>query len=317
MTVDAHQHVFWHGRDDSGLVADLDAHGIDRCWVLTWEIPHAFGYTDSLAYPGALNPARTRPDGTHPGITLEDLLIARDRHPGRFVLGYCPDPANPDAPAMFEAAVGMHGVQVCGEWKYRMLIDDPRCLELFRAAGRARAPVVLHLDVPYLPDPDGSPKYQPLWYGGTIAHLERALRACPETMFIGHAPGFWREISRDADSDSSMYPRGPVVHPGRLGDAFDRHPNLHADISAGSGLRALQRDPAHAREFIERYADRLLFGRDYYGGEHQAFLATLDLSTSARVKLMGGNADRLIGPGHAIERRAITLGLPGGDAKRA
>ena len=311
MIVDAHQHVFWHGRDDHALVTDCEEHGIDRCWLLTWEIPHAFGSMDIRAYPGALNPARTRPDGSHPGVSLEDLILARDRHPDRFVLGYCPDPANPDAPEMFEAAVSMHGVRVCGEWKYRMLIDDPRCLELFRAAGRAGAPVVLHLDVPYLPDGEGTLRYQPLWYGGTIENLERALRACPETVFIGHAPGFWREISGDADSDPSMYPSGPIVSPGRLRASFDSHPNLCADISAGSGLRALQRDPAHATELVERYSDRLLFGRDYYGGEHQSFLATLDLSADTRAKLMGGNADRLIGSSVRNPRRTLSLGRGG------
>ena len=37
--IDTHQHVFWHGRDDKGLVADLDDHGIEYAWLLSWEIP--------------------------------------------------------------------------------------------------------------------------------------------------------------------------------------------------------------------------------------------------------------------------------------
>ena len=35
MIIDSHQHVFWHGRDDAGLVADMDQHGIDLAWLLT------------------------------------------------------------------------------------------------------------------------------------------------------------------------------------------------------------------------------------------------------------------------------------------
>ena len=296
MNIESHQHVFWHGRDDTALIADLDAQGIDLCWLLTWEIPSHPVYPENFTFAGVLNPARVRPDGSHPGILLEDLLIARDRHPGRFVLGYCPDPANPNAPALFEEAAKMHGVRVCGEWKFRMLIDDPRCLELFRVAGRAKAPVVLHLDVPYLPDAEGRRVYQPGWYGGTIENLERALKACPETSFIGHAPGFWREISGDADRTPDGYPFSPVVAGGRIQRLFDTCPNLYADISAGSGLRALQRDPRHAQQFIVRYADRLLFGRDYFGGEHLAFLATLDLPAEAREKLMFRNALKLVDP---------------------
>ena len=38
MIVDSHQHVFHLGRDDAGLVADMDAHGIDLAWLLTWDM---------------------------------------------------------------------------------------------------------------------------------------------------------------------------------------------------------------------------------------------------------------------------------------
>ena len=37
MLIDSHQHVFWHYRNDADLVADMDAHGIDLAWLLTWE----------------------------------------------------------------------------------------------------------------------------------------------------------------------------------------------------------------------------------------------------------------------------------------
>jgi predicted TIM-barrel fold metal-dependent hydrolase len=284
MIIDSHQHVFWHGRDDRGLVEDMAEHGIDVAWLLTWEIPCA---DFDSKYSGVLNPSHIRPDGSHPGIPLQDLLVARDRHPGKFVLGYCPDPAKPNAPAMLEAATRMHDVRVCGEWKFRMLIDDPRCIELFRAAGSLGLPVVLHLDIPWL-----NGVFQHEWYGGTIENLERALLACPNTQFIGHAPGFWREITGAAGD--TQYPDGKVTSPGRLYEMFDKHPNLYADLSARSGLTALTRDPAHARNFVLRFSDRLLFGRDYYGGELRDFLETLDLPTSEKKKVYEGNALSLV-----------------------
>ena len=132
------------------------------------------------------------------------------------------------------------------------------------------------------------------WFGGTIDNLERALIACPETIFIGHAPGFWREISADAVECPDMYPDGPVAMTGRLYGLFDRNPNLYADLSAGSGLTALKRDPEHAVGFIRRYADRLLFGRDYYGGDLMEFLQTLDLDDSIRGKIFRTNAESLV-----------------------
>jgi predicted TIM-barrel fold metal-dependent hydrolase len=294
MIIDTHQHVFWHGRNDADLVADMDAHGIGQAWLLSWEIAPL---EDERSYHGVLNPLHVRPDGTHAGIPLADLLLTRDRYPERFVVGYCPHPLLPEAPRLFEAACHVHRVRVCGEWKFRLLFDDPRCLELYRKAGQLGCPVVLHLDVPYLPDvATGRPVYQRSWYGGTVANLERALESCPETIFIGHAPGFWREISGDADADPKAYPAGPIREGGRLHGLFEKHANLYADLSAGSALGALKRDPAHARAFLCRFAERLLFGRDYYGGDLMQFLETLDLPSDVQKRIFFQNAQRLLPP---------------------
>lgn len=295
--VDSHQHVRWHQRDEHGLIADMDAHGIAYAWLLSWCL-----HRDEQApeYTGALNPAHFAPDGTHPGIPLSDLIDTQKQYPARFIVGFCPHPLWINAPAMLESAYNMHGVRVCGEWKFRVPFDDPRSLEIFRMAGRLKLPVVLHLDVPQLPDAKtGKPVFQANWYGGTVAALERALQACPETNFIGHAPGFWREISGDADASPSPYPNTPVTPGGRLYPLLDRYPNLFADLSAGSGRQALSRDPAHAKDFLTRYADRLLFGRDYYGPELHTFLQTLPLAPAVVEKIYWQNAERLVAPPRA------------------
>jgi predicted TIM-barrel fold metal-dependent hydrolase len=291
MIIDSHQHVYYHGVNPSGVIAEMDAFGIDVTWLLTWYLPPS---QDAPGSHGAFNPCNLRPDGTHAGAILKELLEARDRYPDRFVAGYCPCPSEGSAPALFEAAYQMHGVRVCGEWSYRMLLDDPRSLELFHKAGELGCPVVLHIDAPYLPDENGKRVYQTYWYGGGIGSLERALQACPKTVFIGHAPGFWRYISADADSDPATYPRGPVKAGGEVLRLLDAYPNLYADLSAGSGLGALKRDPSHAREFIARYADRLLFGRDAHGQELQLFLESLDLPEVVTAKIFFQNALSLV-----------------------
>ncbi len=291
MLIDTHQHVFWHGRDDKGLVEDLNEHGIDVAWLLSWDMAPD---EDNGTYHFALNPIHRRADGTHAGIPLSDLLLAREHYPDRFMVGYCPHPLLPNAPALFEAAHDMHGVRVCGEWKFRVLFDDPRCLELYRAAGALGCPVVLHIDVPFRPDEAGQPVYREDWYGGTVANLERALAACPQTVFIGHASGFWREICGEADSHTATRPNSQVKPGGRLITLFERFPNLYADLSAGSGLNALQRDVDFARSFLIRFSDRLLFGRDYYGGELQQLLNELDLPDAVLKKIFHENALRLV-----------------------
>lgn len=291
MIIDSHQHVFWHGRNDVGLIADMDEHHIDQAWLLSWEIPPD---QDAQSYHGVLNPIHMRADGTHAGIPFSDLLLTRDRYPERFILGYCPNPLAGNAPALFESAYKMHGVRVCGEWKFRIPFDDPRCLNLFRTAGRLGCPVVLHLDVPYLNNEQGESVYQQSWYGGHIDTLQRALEACPQTNFIGHAPGFWREISGDADQAIIGYPKGKVTPDGRIAKLFRQYTNLYADLSAGSGLGAMSRDPEHAKTFMAEFSDRLLFARDYYGGDLHAFLKTIDLSDEARQNIMCDNAQKLL-----------------------
>lgn len=290
--VDSHQHAFWHNRDDAGLVADLDAHGIEYAWLLSWEITDIDPVHDH--YYTVLNPMNVRPDGAHTGIPLDDLVRARDRHPERFVLGYCPHPIKRNAPEMLRSAAGIYGVKVCGEWKFQLPFDDPRCLELYHTAGELKLPVVLHLDIPYMPRKKGPPAYFANWYGGTIDNLERALQACPETTFVGHAPGFWREISADAGHNPDQYPRTRIKERGRLYRLFNKHPNLFADLSAGSALYALQRDRANAIAFLKRYAGRLLFGRDCYGKDLHRFLMGLKLPTAVLEKIYHRNAESLV-----------------------
>ena len=291
--IDSHQHVFWHGRNDADLAADMDRYGIQTAWLLSWEI-HPL--EDSPRYHGILNPEHLRADGTHAGIPLSDLIRAHNRHPNRFLVGYCPHPLHPCASSLLEAAIQIHGVRVCGEWKFRLPFDDPRCLEIFRVAGHWGLPVVLHLDVPYLKDVQGRLVYQKNWYGGTVENLVRALRACPQTNFIGHAPGFWREISGDAANDPSIYPDGPVQPDGLLAELLTNHSNLFADLSADSALTALKRDLKHAREFILKFSDRLLFGRDFYGGELMTTLNSFRLPKKVRTQIYCENAERLAAP---------------------
>lgn len=292
MLIDTHQHVFWWGKNDAGLVADLDAHGIDSAWLLSWEIPPEH---DNPSYHPLLNPEHFRADGTHSGIPLSDLLRTRDRYPTRFEVGYCPNPLSGSAAKLFEAAYQMHGVRVCGEWKFQTCFDDPRCIELFRAAGALKCPVVLHLDVPWLLNEKTKKReYQEFWYGGTVENLRRALDACPDTIFIGHAPGFWREMSGGADDQPGAYPAGPVKPGGKIHAMFKQYPNLYADLSAGSALNALRRDRENARRFLTRNADRMLFARDYYGGDLWEFLKSLKLKKEVMAKITHENAQRLL-----------------------
>jgi predicted TIM-barrel fold metal-dependent hydrolase len=95
------------------------------------------------------------------------------------------------------------------------------------------------------------------------------------------------------------YPKGPVTPGGALDALFDRFPNLYGDLSAGSGLNGITRDPEFGRAFLERRQDRLLFGTDYLEpgqavGQIDLY-REIDISAEAKAKIFRENARRVLG----------------------
>ena len=280
MLIDAHNHPDWHGHDLKRFLANMDEGGIDKTWLLSWEAP-----ADECD-PAAYNPSAF---GDHTGpIPFARCLSYMERAPDRFVLGYAPDPRRPDAIDRLRAAVEVYGVQVYGELKLRMMYDNPDALRMYRYCGEIGLPVTVHIDYEFdrgvtYPRPNW-------WYGGGIAAFERAIAACPDTIFIGHAPGFWAHISGDDQYDKVPYPKGQVEPGGQVVAMLRQYPNLRADLSAGSALGALTRDPQFARAFCIGFADRLLHARDCFDHERVPFLRSLELPKAVESRILGENA---------------------------
>jgi predicted TIM-barrel fold metal-dependent hydrolase len=265
----------------------MDKFGIEQTWLLNWECPAR----ESLPSYNAVTPGPLL--GEEGPVPFSRCLSYMERAPGRFVLGYAPDPRLPDACERLRAAHDIYGAKICGELKVRMMYDDPDALLLFRAAGELKMPVVFHLQYCFRGthrDPWGE------WYGGTIDAVERALAACPDTVFLGHAPGFWIHISNDELYKTVHYPpeNSPVVSGGRLTELLLKYPNLHCDMSAGSGCYALRRDPGFAKTFLTEFQDRVLYARDYFDNQHQEFINSLGLPEPALEKIYRLNAEKLL-----------------------
>ena len=293
--IDAHNHPDWHGHNLERFLQNMAQHGIEKAWLLTWECP-----VDE--YDPQYNTVSLKDPSGCP-IPFQRCLDYHRQAPGRFVLGYAPDPRRPDAIDQLEAAVTVHGVRVYGELKLRMMYDNLDALRIFRYCGRKGLPVTVHID--YAFDTGRNYPRPNWWYGGGIDPFERAVRACPDTIFIGHAPGFWAHISGDGQHDRVLYPAGPVLPGGKVPEMLRAYPNLYADLSAGSALGALNRDPQFARDFLIEFHDRLLFGRDYFDDRMQAFLNSLDLPTDLLAEIYAGMRSgwcRIDRTGDMIER---------------
>ena len=259
--IDAHNHPDWHG--------------------------HNLEESTEAVIPAPVLGTTTGP------IPFARCLSYVERAPERFILGYAPDARDPQASRKLKAAHDIYGAKCCGEVKCRVMYDNPDCLRLFRTAGDLGMPVTLHFDYDFQPTLN-HPRTE--WWGGTIDTLENVLKACPDTTFLGHAPGFWVHISDDDIWKTARYPKPgtPVVREGRIPKLLRKYPNLYCDISAGSGNLALSRDPEYAVEFLTEFQDRICYARDYFDNVHQTFLNSLNLPQEILQKIYAGNAEKLV-----------------------
>ncbi len=285
MIIDAHNHPDWHAHNLDKFLANMAQYNIDVTWLLSWECPKD-EYDPNYIY------VTTPYMGSESPMPFSRCLSYKERAPEKFVLGFAPDPRRPDAIDQVQSAIDLYGVQVYGELKLRMMYDDLDAIRMYRFCGKKGLPVTVHIDYEF----DRGTKYpRPnYWYGGGIEPFERAVRACPETIFLGHAPGFWAHISGDGKHDKESYPKGPVAPGGKLPEMLRTCPNLYCDLSAGSGLNAISRDREFGKDFLLEFQDRILYARDYFDHEHQTYLNSLDLPKDVLDKIYFKNALKLV-----------------------
>jgi predicted TIM-barrel fold metal-dependent hydrolase len=282
--IDAHNHPDWHKHDLEKFLANMAQYNIEKSWLLSWECP-------PTEYDPHYNHVTLLGEKGYP-IPFSRCLAYKRAAPAKFVLCYAPDPRLPEAIDQLDAAIEIYGVRVYGEIKLRMMYDDLDALRLFRHCATRNLPVVVHLDYEF----DTGRKYpRPnWWYGGGIEPFERAVRACPDTIFIGHAPAFWGHLSGDDRAQREPYPTGAVLPGGKVPQMLRDYPNLYADLSAGSAYTALTRDLEFTKDFLLEFQNRILYGRDYFDNRMQELLNSLELPEDVLTKLYSANALHLV-----------------------
>ena len=286
MLIDVHAHI---GRiipdrkemlDATDLIVKMDTWGIAKACVL--------GLSET-------------PEAEYLESDTEDVIRECSHFPARLIPFCLIDPRfGKNHPAMdFSYLLEEYSARGCrgmGEMLPKMHFDDPRCINLFRQTGKFKMPIIF--------DMNDNEHYYGLRDDIGLPRLETALKACPETVLVGHGPTFWAEITGDVTNEERCgYPHGPVKKGGAVPRLMETYPNLWADISAGSGLNALTRDPAFGLEFLDRFQDRLMFGTDCCLRSDKIspnveFFCMVKkegkISDSAWNKIAGGNAARLL-----------------------
>src|SRR5688572_20704885 len=223
--IDIHQHTNYHGRSD----ADLFQH------------QQAMGVTTTVLLPA----------GRYYGLDAQcggnqTVFSCAKKYPKSFVYFANELPYLKEADAEIRKYLQAGAIGI-GEQKFRVLADSAY---LDRMAGIARdfnVPILLHFW-------DGD-------YNMELQRFHKVLEKFPTVNFIGHAQSWWGHIDKNYDP-KVLYPKGKVSAGGLTDRLLADYSNMYGDLSAGSGLNALQRDPDHSSAFFQRHQDKLLFGSD-------------------------------------------------------
>jgi hypothetical protein len=293
----------------------MDRNGIDQCWLLTWE------ETNCLA-----------PVYMH--LSVKDVFEAYERYPTRILPMYAPDPNSPDATTSLKAwyEKGIRGcgeLKASLNWDSAKLGSLLSCVsqleiplifhmedrrEFFTSSSGSSFECLLArafmterlfglprkaletIAAVYRPLKEKKKSMYRLFPGYLLdfTSLEARLREYPGINFIGHGPLFWKGISLDSGSETSVYPNGPVVGEGIICRLLSQYENLYADTSGPSAMNALTRDPRLARNFLSKYKHKILFGTDNFSIGIKEFLDSLKLSKRTYQLIYGDNATKLI-----------------------
>jgi predicted TIM-barrel fold metal-dependent hydrolase len=223
--IDIHQHTSYSGRTDEELIAHQRTMGIAKTILL---------------------PAG-RKYGLAAGAGGNDTVVAIARkYPKQYYFFANELPDIPEAKETLEKYLKMGAIGI-GEQKFPVQADSKHIDLIASIAREFNVPVLLH--------------FQHETYNLGFENFHKVLARHPKVNFIGHAQTWWGNIDKN-HQQAVMYPKGKVT-PGGISDRLlSDYPNMYGDLSAGSGLNALRRDEGHAREFLKRHQNKLLYGSD-------------------------------------------------------
>ena len=217
------------------------------------------------------------------------LQLAR-KYPGEFRWFAIADPRKKSCARTLRKHLEA-GARGIGEMKFPVECDSPKMEVVYELAREFEVPVLLHFE-----------------HGAFNRGIERFYRIAaqyPGVNFIGHAQTWWGNIDLYHRQEQVWPEPEGTVTPGGITDRLlAEYPNVFGDFSGHSGLNSLLRDEEHARSFLNRHQDRLLFGSDClhrrmggrqcWAAQTLAALRRLAPSKEILAKVLWGNGQQLL-----------------------
>jgi len=276
--IDIHQHLGYSGRPDDVLLRHQREMGI----ATTILLPAGRSVKTPSTHDGVSNGLQAQCLGN------EACRQFSRAHSKEFRFGSNEVPDTDGAIREIERYLKLGGV-VIAEQKFGVECDSPEMQAIYALAAEHRVPVLMHW------------QFQMYNYG--FERFHKMLEKYSKVNFLGHAQTWWGNIDRNNNDQSVMYPKGPVTRGGLTDRYLSDYPNMYGDLSAGSGLNALTRDEAFARDFIARHQDKLVYGSDCsdhdgsgtacQGAQTIATIRRLSPNKAVERKLLYGNAKKL------------------------
>ena len=276
--IDIHQHLNYSGRTDEQLLSHQRAMGITTTILL----PAGRPVISASTHGGKSNGLQAEAGGN------ESCYKFAKKHQKEFLFAANEVPDVPNATDEIEKYLKL-GAKLIGESKFGVECDSPEMQKIYQLAQEYDVPVLMH--------------WQHKMYNYGFERFHTMLEKYPKVNFIGHAQTWWANVDKGHHDQSVLYPKTKVTPGGITDRLLSDYSNMFGDISAGSGLNSLLRDEEHAKEFIKRHQNKLLYGSDCsdptgYGPGCQGaktILTIRKLSPDKKVerKLLYGNAKKL------------------------
>lgn len=278
--IDIHQHVNYSDRPDPVLLSHQRAMGV----TMTILLPAGRPMMRASTHNGDSNGLQAKAYGN------EACLEFVRAHPQEFRFAANEVPDLDGAPAEIEKYLKLGAVMIA-EQKFGVECDSPEMQRIYELAQAYRVPVLMH--------------WQMGMYNHGFTRFHKMLAKYPRVNFIGHAQTWWANVDQSyRDAANNLYPKGPIT-PGGLTERYlADYPNMFGDLSAGSGLNALTRDPSFTPGFFQRHQDKLLYGSDCndlvgtgekcQGAETIAAVRRFAPTKPIERKLLHGNARKLL-----------------------